>query len=102
MANKTVERAYLDLARELYAGFAPGDPRDSESPDFVWPDGSLSVEVRGLFQECDNSKFSVRQTEGFVTSTSARIGSLLVGEFSRRSAHRRDRRVPPAQASAHR
>jgi hypothetical protein len=67
MAEKRVERAYLDIARTLYPDFPPGIPIDCETPDFVWPGRILGVEVKRLFQPPTNtcSNFPPSQIEGF-------------------------------------
>lgn len=65
MANKDIERAYLELARSIHPEFPTDDPLDSESPDFVWPSGTLGLEVRRLFQTPSPFGFPPSQVEGF-------------------------------------
>lgn len=65
MANKDLERAYLALARSIYPELPGEDPVDAESPDFVWPNRALGLEVRRLFQTDSPSGFPTSQVEGF-------------------------------------
>jgi hypothetical protein len=65
MANKDIERAYLELARSIHPEFPAGDPVDSESPDFLWSNGALGLEVRRLFQIPPPAGFPPSQVDGF-------------------------------------
>lgn len=48
MADKDIERAYLNLARSIHPEFPPGDPLNSETSDFLWPNRRLGLELRRL------------------------------------------------------
>ena len=64
MASNCIERAYLELARSICPEFPSSEPIESESPDFVWRDGILGVEVRRFFQAAAPSGFPPPQIEG--------------------------------------
>ena len=65
MADKDIEQAYLNLARSIHHEFPPGDPLNSETPDFRWPNQRLGLEVRRLFQAPAPLGFPPSQVEGF-------------------------------------
>lgn len=89
MASKRIERAYLELARSICPVFPSSEPIESESPDFLWRDGILGVEVRRLFQTAAPSGFPPPQIEGLHQKVVGQADKFLSGR--RRAARRCDR-----------
>jgi hypothetical protein len=97
MASKRIERAYLELARSICPEFPSSEPIESESPDFLWRDGILGVEVRRLFQTAAPSGFPPPQMEGLHQKVVGQVdkfyqdaGGLpadVIVNFSSRSGH---------------
>jgi hypothetical protein len=97
MVSKRIERAYLELARSVCDEFPSGDPHESESPDFLWRDGLLGIEVRRLFQPASPTGFPppeiegfrqkvVRQAEKFYQDAGG-LPAVVIVNFSNRSDH---------------
>lgn len=81
VADKRIERAYLELTRSLYADFPHGPFCDSESPDFLFTsDRSLGVEVTRLLQRPRESKMTPRQQESFREAIIRRAEKLYYEE----------------------
>lgn len=67
MANKKIERRFLEDARRISLLIPAGEIRDSESPDFLikTDSGILGIEVTQLFQPKATDQFSRRHAESF-------------------------------------
>lgn len=61
MADKDIEPTYLNLARSIHREFPPGDPQNSETLDFLWPNRRLGFEVRRLLHSLGKRR---RRSEG--------------------------------------
>jgi hypothetical protein len=67
VADKTAERRYFEIARAACPELPPGEPVESESPDFVLQTAPcrVGVEVTKLFQRAPSRGFSRREVEAF-------------------------------------
>jgi hypothetical protein len=67
MANKQLEKSFVESARQICSLFPPGELTECESPDFLLTtdSGVFGIEVTQLFQPKRAAKFARREVESF-------------------------------------
>jgi hypothetical protein len=66
---------YLELARSICPEFPSSESIETESPDFLWRDGILGVEVRRFFKQLHRQGFRRLRSRASTKRSYARLRS---------------------------